>query len=204
MPQRMYETCTVPGCDRKHKAAGYCASHYGQWKRGIAPSKPIKSRDRKHEPTCSEPECASPVKAKGLCKMHYARLLRHGFTRNRDRKKPFAECSVDECEGRSYTKGMCNQHYLRSRTAAEFGLSLAELVTMAAEQDGKCAICLTPPRKRHSRSDKTQDFCIDHDHETGKPRGLLCDSCNRAIGLLGDSPERLRAAAAYLERHRST
>lgn len=44
------------------------------------------------------------------------------------------------------------------------------------------------------------DLCIDHNHATGHVRGILCQTCNRAIGLLGDSAERLRRAAEYLEQ----
>ena len=64
------------------------------------------------------------------------------------------------------------------------------------EQGGGCKICgsTTPggPGKRGS-------FMVDHDHETGEVRGLLCHACNTAIGLLGDSPQRCRAAAEYLD-----
>jgi Recombination endonuclease VII len=43
-------------------------------------------------------------------------------------------------------------------------------------------------------------MCLDHDHETGKFRGWLCDGCNRGLGLLQDSPILLRQAADYIER----
>jgi len=59
-----------------------------------------------------------------------------------------------------------------------------------AEQKGRCAICESEPRRLH----------IDHDHATGKLRGLLCHHCNTALGNLRDDPERLRAAIRYLER----
>lgn len=57
-------------------------------------------------------------------------------------------------------------------------------------QNGECAICHQPMEKA----------CSDHDHETGKWRGLLCDSCNRGIGLLKDSVEVLASAICYLNK----
>ena len=58
-------------------------------------------------------------------------------------------------------------------------------------QAGKCAICA-----------RQMEFaCVDHCHSTGEVRGLLCASCNIAIGHMKDDPGRLRAAAAYLESH---
>lgn len=200
MPQRMYETCTVPGCTRKHKAAGYCATHYAQHFRG-KPLVPIRARERNHAPTCSEPECAAPVKAKGLCKMHYARLLRHGFTRNPDRKKPFQPCLIEGCDCNRYAGGLCNQHYQRERDAAVYGMTLSDLAQVLLSQGSVCAICGQPPEAVNGKSGKVVDFHMDHDHATGKFRGLLCAHCNRAIGLLNDSPDTLRRAAAYLESH---
>lgn len=60
---------------------------------------------------------------------------------------------------------------------------------MMLAQEGKCAIC--------RRDD--QDLWMDHDHQTGVARGLLCDTCNKGLGLLYDSPEACHRAAAYLE-----
>jgi len=63
------------------------------------------------------------------------------------------------------------------------------------EQNYCCAIC-----KRH-RSEFNVNFCADHNHITGKPRGLLCHKCNSAIGLLQDSITNLAAAISYLEKY---
>lgn len=64
------------------------------------------------------------------------------------------------------------------------------------QQKGKCLICTVDmlPRGRKNKS-----VAVDHNHATGEVRGLLCRSCNRAIGLFQDDPERIRAAANYLQ-----
>lgn len=60
----------------------------------------------------------------------------------------------------------------------------------AALRAGKpCAICGKPAQ------------AVDHDHQTGAVRGVLCHKCNTGIGFLGDSPERLESAIRYLRAH---
>jgi len=80
------------------------------------------------------------------------------------------------------------------RIVESYGISLEKYNSLLASQNGGCAICGSkePKTKRNGR------FCLDHDHSTGEVRGLLCSPCNRGIGLLGDNPERLTMAAAYL------
>ena len=70
------------------------------------------------------------------------------------------------------------------------GLEPAQYQALVAAQDGRCAIC--------GRDDG--DLRVDHCHVRHVIRGLLCDRCNRAIGLLGDDPERMEAAAQYVRR----
>jgi hypothetical protein len=66
------------------------------------------------------------------------------------------------------------------------------------EQGGKCAIC---PKVLTFDDMCSSRVCADHKHTTPpKPRGLLCNSCNRAIGMLQDNPAILRAAAEYIEK----
>lgn len=63
---------------------------------------------------------------------------------------------------------------------------------MLAFQDGLCAICRTAPAVH-----------VDHDHETGAVRALLCFNCNGGLGQFKDDPYLLRMAAFYVEHHRT-
>lgn len=194
--------CTVDGCTRAHKARGYCAVHYQHYLRGVPVRAEIKTRDRTVYEHCSEEGCQDPVKARGLCMAHYARLLRHGHTRFHDRKRPAKQCSVAACENHVYAKGMCHQHYIRQRGLSKnYGLSLEDEARMLVEQGGVCAICSGYRRSTNGLSGKTMDFHLDHDHATGSVRGLLCDQCNRGIGLLGDDTVTLATALSYLAKH---
>lgn len=83
----------------------------------------------------------------------------------------------------------------------KFGITLAQYRLMLAEQNGVCAICSQP--ETAVRAGKIKFLAIDHCHSTGKVRGLLCQSCNQAIGHLNDDTARLRAAIEYIERHKA-
>lgn len=92
--------------------------------------------------------------------------------------------------GREWNRA--NPHYALSRKGVD--VSADDYFRLLAEQGGRCAICGHLPR------DTDRRLCIDHDHGTLAVRGLLCDSCNRAIGMMRDDPQRLLAAARYLQR----
>lgn len=74
-----------------------------------------------------------------------------------------------------------------------YGMTLEDYDRRVVEQNGVCAICRRPPASGKLR--------VDHDHATNKVRGLLCDNCNKAIGLLFDDVLRMRAAADYVEKN---
>lgn len=82
----------------------------------------------------------------------------------------------------------------------KYGIGLAEYKEMLAAQDGVCASCRRPETKVQFGT--VRMLSVDHDHDTGKVRGLLCGNCNAGIGYFGnDEPELLRAAADYLDRY---
>ena len=66
---------------------------------------------------------------------------------------------------------------------------------MFEEQNGCCAIC----QKHQSKFSKALN--VDHDHETGEIRSLLCENCNRGLGLFYENPKNLLNAIIYLARY---
>ena len=82
----------------------------------------------------------------------------------------------------------------REKLLNKYGITPADYDAMAEQQGGVCAICDLPPP-----ADGV--LCVDHDHDTGKVRGLLCRTCNTGIGHLRDDPALVRKAATYLESY---
>ena len=95
--------------------------------------------------------------------------------------------------GKKYRAGNREKLSIKNRVA-RYNMSLEELDELWSKQNGRCAIC--------NGTLDTKKYCIDHDHSSGKVRGLLCSSCNTAIGLLKDSPEIICNAMRYLKNER--
>jgi hypothetical protein len=163
---------------------------------------PIKSRERVKLPECTEDDCAEPVKAKGLCKMHYQRFLRHGHTMYRNRTTPAKPCAIETCDNHAYAKGLCHAHYIKQRKWKHAGVDAARYQEMLQSQGGVCAICHQPETAPDKASGKTKGLAIDHCHQSGKIRALLCSNCNRGLGLFNDSVELLAKAREYVLYHK--
>lgn len=89
------------------------------------------------------------------------------------------------------------RHKRNHHLLMKFGITADEADALLAEQGGVCPIC------REEISDaRGYEPHIDHDHETGQVRGILCFLCNAGLGQFRDNPDRLRAAIVYLERAR--
>lgn len=107
-----------------------------------------------------------------------------------------SEFSLDRTRGRNrglcYKCRDCESKLARVRhRKRKYNITKEDLSAMLFGQDGLCAICDSP---------LTESLHVDHNHETGKIRGLLCNQCNLALGQFKDSPEVLRKAAEYVER----
>lgn len=86
-----------------------------------------------------------------------------------------------------------NPEYERINTLRDYGLTRDDFDAILEHQKGVCAICEQP------EVGKKGNLHIDHDHNTGEIRGLLCKDCNTTLGQMKDNPDLLRKAAAYLE-----
>jgi hypothetical protein len=94
----------------------------------------------------------------------------------------------------------CREHIKwKSFIIRTYGITAEDYYNMLANQDNKCALCGSE-EVNNSRITSGKLF-IDHCHDTGKVRGLLCSKCNHAIGLLNDDIDLLRKAITYLNKH---
>lgn len=85
-------------------------------------------------------------------------------------------------------------YYRKSALRNKYGITLGDYDAMLREQNGRCAICFSPQPSGVS-------LYIDHCHDTGAVRGLLCHPCNAGIGFLEDDVNRMKSAIRYLENH---
>lgn len=117
-------------------------------------------------------------------------------------EKPLEDFYLCKRDGRVARCRVCIAEYQSTRTRKrdpaklranalmrQYGITPDDFNEMLARQGGTC--CITTCDREAT--------CVDHNHDTGEVRGLLCNQHNTALGLAGDSPVHLRAMAQYLE-----
>lgn len=122
---------------------------------------------------------------------------------DRDSPRECNYCKITKPVGDFYlhSKGgsvmrKCKACFIRLGTLGKYQLSIGQFNSLIEQQNGKCDICgCSMGQTRYTQP------CVDHNHSTGKVRGILCHGCNTALGFLKESPIRLAAALAYLEKH---
>jgi len=118
--------------------------------------------------------------------------------------KPCKECPPDSRRPAPYPGPRCATHNRVFKdkqkkanhdrmVSKTYGLEAGEYGRLYAAQGGKCAIC------QHATG-KVKRLAVDHDHETGLVRGLLCGPCNQLVGYFKNNHETFRRAADYLDR----
>lgn len=191
--------CSVEGCDRPSRSRGMCNMHYLRWHRrggsGPAESLPEQIAERRGRGVLVESKVCSRCRERKPADLFHTK--RHG---SRDGLRPWCRSCSNEYARNYRTTNAQSLHgrHIKSR----YGISSEEYEAILDAQGGVCAVCRQPNSQFDQRVGRERKLHVDHDHETGAVRGLLCSRCNNALGSAGDDPERLRALAVYLEVQR--
>ena len=161
-------------------------------------------------------------KAAGLCReckkpsittsCEDCKLVRKEKRLERIRNKQCVSCTKPNENGKDQCDECCSKENARCKESLKtpdkyrrwkssqlkhlYGITIEEYEEILAEQNYKCEICQQPIGCENKRP------YVDHDHETGALRGLLCQNCNSVLGLAHDSTEVLRRAAEYIEKYK--
>jgi len=94
----------------------------------------------------------------------------------------------------------CKSCWANIHRKRAYNLSFENYNKMLIQQGGVCAICKNQETAIHRNTKETKRLAIDHDHKTGKIRGLLCSRCNNMLGFALNSPNTLANAISYLTK----
>ena len=145
--------------------------------------------------TLSDKQCYKCESIKPLSNFHKETAIKGGFSNyckecTTKRSRNYYQANRDICNKKNAL--WKKKHPLRVRQVrwrkAGISITPGEYVALREAQNSRCAICLNTPTV----------LVVDHCHRTGVVRGLLCSTCNRALGLFADSKERLTKAFEYL------
>lgn len=191
----MTKTCTIDECPSELVARGLCGMHYQRWRKFGDPLKVLPRRGNDHpRPVVTERTCRACgfkgpldrfVSGKNTCKPC-----------DNAYKAQWLKDNPDKAAASKERQREARQRYELRRRAVRNGLDPDEVEKYYNDHDGCCEICgqCPEPGKR--------DLNMDHDHVTGKFRGMLCDNCNSGLGRFKDDVERLQSAIRYLGRAR--
>ncbi len=128
-----------------------------------------------------------PKYRRKTCNFCRVQMERERAQANPEKVAAQKKATYERMKASGYTKKYAREHYLKKT----YGMTPEQWDEMFESQGHSCAIC---------RSDQTSfSWCVDHDHEAGEVRGILCHGCNVLIGMAKDHPEVLDDAKRYLE-----
>jgi len=164
-----------------------CMSEYQRaWKARQPPERLAQYAERATERNKNNPE-----KRQAQAKAWIAKNRKH----NVEQIKEWRHKNRDKYNARVRENHFKNRDRVSAqRMKRKYGITLEGFNAMLGAQSGSCAVCQIAPLPG-------KKLVVDHNHKTGKIRGLLCYQCNSAVGLCKDNPSILRRAAQYLENH---
>lgn len=134
-------------------------------------------------------------------KNEYSRLWRlanpekEKASRKRYREKNKEKLQKSQKEYRESTNYHRNWHLVN-----RYGITLKEYEQLNSNQGGKCAICRKAETSRNKRDGTVRELAVDHNHETGEVRGLLCRACNVSLGFLDEDPVIINRMLEYINK----
>jgi hypothetical protein len=155
---------------------------------------------------CMHVGCNRPHFTRFLCNTHYNVWQAEGLLAARPTEIECQDCQATvqvarkgpitklckRCKIRRIPRG---ENANRDRVLMKYGITFFDYQVMNGNQNGRCAICDGPP---NGNGKKYGRLSVDHDHDTGEIRGLLCATCNSGLGLFRDEVYLLELAARYL------
>lgn len=190
------ELCNIPGCDRirdKKQNRKICQMHrvrYGRYKSYDLPTPP-----------------KLPEGILKICKNHGPLTKLQVYKRYKGKNWLSCRKCVKECNNRfdekttSAHRNSYKKNYYLKNNGIKFDKN--DYLKLLIKQKNVCAICKKPESIISGKVNRVpKRLAIDHDHKTGKIRGLLCHRCNVSIGSMQESTELLQAAIDYLKKHR--
>lgn len=152
----------------------------------------------RHVYYATEKAATTAANANRPCRWCVARKPRTKRGEPSYRAKSCVECAEQFVPkgGRKLRCQKCEPNAQARKRLYVYGVSNQRFTMMLEAQRNRCAICL------NEFSDQRK-LCVDHDHTTNRIRGLLCQTCNKALGMLGDTYESVKRAMNYLQRAES-
>lgn len=211
--------CEFDGCTKPHAAKGLCNTHYMSVYRTGEPVSLFGYSDRRKHPLYEswryQIRCAQ-----GRCDEwnDFWAFVEHAKQKpSKDHKAYRYDVNVPWGPDNFYWKELDKSkdpatkqrkwresNPLNSKNTAlkkVFGIGIKEYISMYEAQDGRCAICGNEGLFYDKGLGRTKTLAVDHCHDTGKIRGLLCSRCNRGLGMFNDSIELLEKAVKYLKKY---
>jgi hypothetical protein len=122
------------------------------------------------------------------------------FNKNKTKKDGYATqcktCRSEYSHNRYATSAEYRKQIKDNELKSDYNLTPEQYINKLNSQNGKCAIC------GQSKSKFNRALAVDHDHTTNLIRGLLCNKCNRGLGLFNDDISTLLNAVSYLKKHK--
>lgn len=186
------KVCRFEGCQRAARGVALlCAFHVRHLKSGSIPGG--ESFGLTLNDPCSFPGCRNLRRTSGtlLCHSHFDQERRGEIMRDLRIYGAYVTgelvCQVSSCVRPAVARGLCERCLNRS---SQYGLGFDELDRL-----------LSIPECENPGCHETRRLKVDHDHDTGKVRGMLCNSCNTTLGHMKEDVDRIRGLALYKEMH---